>query len=87
MSIYFSFFCTEWVVAETTSRVRYFSYEQEPVTSRIKLQLGFSNANITLKAENEELFPNRYWNERIVINNADVDFEGLMTNGIPVGRF
>lgn len=81
--LFFSFFCTEWVVAETTSRVRYFSYEQEPVTSKIKLQMGFSNANITLKAENEELFPNRYWNERIVINNADVDFEGLMTNGIP----
>jgi len=81
--LFFSFFCTEWIVAESISRVRYFSHEAEPVESTIKLQLGFSNANITLRSNNEELFPNRYWNERIVINNADADFEGLMSNGIP----
>lgn len=79
----FSFFCTEWIVAETTSEVRYFSYEGRFVDSSIKLQLGFSNANITLRALDDELFPNHHWNERIIINNADDDFEDLMNNGIP----
>lgn len=81
--LFFSFFCTEWIVAETTSTVQYFSHEPEPVDSTIKLQLGFSNANITLRANDELRFPNRYWNERIVINTADKDFDSLLSNGIP----
>ena len=80
----FSFFCTEWIVAEANSQVQYFTHEKGAVGSRVKLQMGFSKVNITLKALDEELFPNRYWNERIAINSADDDFQGLMRDGLPV---
>ena len=49
--------------------------------------MGFSKVNITLKALDEELFPNRYWNERIAINSADDDFQGLMRDGVPVSIY
>jgi len=81
--LFFSFFCTEWIVAEANSQVQYFTHEKGAVGSRVKLQMGFSKVNITLKALDEELFPNRYWNERIAINSADDDFQGLMRDGVP----
>ena len=83
----FSFFCTEWIVAEANSQVQYFTHEKGAVGSRVKLQMGFSKVNITLKALDEELFPNRYWNERIAINSADDDFQGLMRDGVPVSIY
>lgn len=70
-------------MAEANSRVQYFHYESELVESRIKLQMGFTNANITLQALDVEEFPNRYWNERIVINNADGDFGVLRNSAVP----
>lgn len=73
-------------MAEANSRVQYFHYESELVESRIKLQMGFTNANITLQALDVEEFPNRYWNERIVINNADGDFGVLRNSAVPVSK-
>ena len=73
-------------MAEANSQVQYFTHEKGAVSSRVKLQMGFSKVNITLKALDEELFPNRYWNERIAINSADDDFQGLMRDGVPVSN-
>ena len=83
-TIFFSFFCTEWISASTQSRVQFYNQEEEFVESDIKLQLGFFSANITLKATDEIEFPNRNWNERFQMHQIDSDYNVLLKNGVPV---
>jgi len=74
----FSFFCTEWVVAESSAHVQYFPLDNMAVESKIKVQMGFSDVNITLRALDELSHPNHHWNERISYSNVDTDFDSLV---------
>jgi len=81
--IFFSLFCTEWISATTRSTVQLYSHKRELVESDIKLQLGFFSANITLKAIDEQRFPNHNWNERFQMHQIDSDYNVLLKNGVP----
>ena len=80
----FSFFCTEWVVAESSAHVQYFPLDNIAVESKIKVQMGFSDVNITLRALDELSHPNHHWNERISYSNVDTDFDSLVRQYKPV---
>lgn len=79
----FSFFCTEWIVAETKSTVNLWANSDETINSTVKLQIGFVSGNISLGAEDPQQYPNRYWNERFYLTSIEDDLKQMMENGIP----